>query len=136
MGLLDTLTTSTGSEGGDHTNIMGSLIQAIQSQPGGVQGVFKSFTENGLGAHADTIANGNPVPMSEDQVQQGLNGTGLIERTAEHAGVSPQVVQMALTTLLPLAMAHFASNPGASGIPAAEQGGFGGMAESILKKFM
>jgi uncharacterized protein YidB (DUF937 family) len=136
MGLLDTLTAFTGSEGGDHTKIMGSLIQSIQSQPGGVQGVFKSFTENGLGAHADTIANGNPVPMSPEQVQQGLNGTGLIERTAEHAGVSPQVVEMALTTLLPLVLAHFASNPAAATTPATEQGGLTAMAESILKKFM
>jgi uncharacterized protein YidB (DUF937 family) len=136
MGLLDTLTAFTGGAEGDHTKIMGGLIQAIQSQPGGIQGVFKSFTENGLGDHATALASGAPATMTPEEVQQGLSGTGLIEKTAEHAGVSPQVVQVALTTLLPLIMAHFASNPAAAGTPTAEQGGFSSMAESILKKFM
>jgi uncharacterized protein YidB (DUF937 family) len=141
MGLLDTITSLAGGANGDHAKVLGGLMQAIESQPGGIQGVFKSFQENGLGDHATALANGQPATMSPDEVQQGLNGTGLIERTAEHAGVSPQIVQMALTTVLPLIMAHFASNPGAAGTgdtstPAAEQGGFSGMAESMLKKFM
>jgi uncharacterized protein YidB (DUF937 family) len=137
MGLLDTIGALAGDASqGDNAKVVGGLIQALESHPDGIQGVIKSFAENGLDDHATAFANGETPAMTEAQVQQGLDGTGLIEKAAEHAGVSPQVVQTALTTVLPLVMSHFAANSAAAGTPGADQSGLGGVAESLLKKFM
>ena len=136
MGLLDTIGALAGDASqGDNAKVMGGLITALESHPDGIQGILKSFTENGLGDHATALANGETPEMSTDQVQQGLNGTGLIEQVASHAGVSPQVVQVAMTTVLPLIMAHFASN-GAGTPGEGESGGLSGMAGSLLKRFL
>jgi uncharacterized protein YidB (DUF937 family) len=91
---------------------------------------------NGLGDHATALANGQSPTISTEEVQQGLGGSGLIEKTAEHAGVSPQIVQTALTTVLPLVMAHFAQKQGGTETAAnSEPGGLAGMAQQLLKKF-
>jgi uncharacterized protein YidB (DUF937 family) len=137
MGLLDTIGALAGDASqSDNAKVIGGFIQALESHPDGIQGIFKSFTENGLGDHATALANGEAPTVTEEQVQQGFNGTGLIEKAAEHAGVSPQVVQAALTTVLPLILSHFASNGAAANGPAPEQSGLGGVAESLLKKFL
>ena len=140
MGILDSISGFTGGAQSDQAKVAGGLLQALESHPGGIQSVFQSFAANGLNGHATAIVNGETPAMTPEQVQQGLGGTGLIEKTAEHSGLSPQMVQMALTTVLPLVMAHFASNSAAAGTPGGtpgvQQGGLSGMAESILKKFM
>jgi uncharacterized protein YidB (DUF937 family) len=136
MGLLDTIGALAGDASqGDNAKVMGGLITALESHPDGIQGILKSLTANGLGDHATALANGETPEMSTEQVQQGLGGTGLIEKAAEHAGVSPQVVQTALATVLPLIVAHFASNGAAPGTEG-ESGGLSGMAGSLLKKFL
>jgi uncharacterized protein YidB (DUF937 family) len=111
---------------------MGGLIQALESHPDGIQGLLKSFTANGLGDHATALANGESPAVTPDEVQKGLSGTGLIEKAAEHAGVSPDVVQTAMATILPMVMAHFAQG-GAAAAPA-ESGGILGMAQAALNK--
>lgn len=137
MGLLDTIGALAGDASqGDNAKVMGGLIQALQAHPDGIQGIIKSFTENGLGDHATALANGEAPTVTPEQVQQGFNGTGLIEQVAAHAGVSPQVVQMAMTTILPLVMSHFASNNAAPAAQGTESGGLAGMAQSVLKKFL
>ena len=136
MGILDSISGFAGGAQSDHAKVAGGLLQALESHPGGIQSVFQSFTANGLNGHATAMANGETPSMTSEQVQQGLGGTGLIEKTAEHSGLSPQMVQMAMTTVLPIVMAHFASNSAAAGTPGVQQGGLSGMAESILKKFV
>ena len=134
MGLLDSIGALAGEASqGDNAKVVGGLIQALEAHPGGIQGVISSFQQNGLGDHAAAFANGETPAVTPEQVQQGLSGTGLIEKTAEHAGVSPAVVQTALTTVLPLVMSHFANNGGAAG---AEQGGLASIAQSVLGKLM
>ncbi len=134
MGLLDTIGALAGDAShSDNSKVVGGLIQALESHPDGIQGLLKSFAANGLGDHATAYANGETPAVTPEQVQQGLGGTGLIEKTAEHAGVSPEIVQMALTTVLPLVLAHFGS--GGNAAAGAESGGLAGMAGALLKKF-
>jgi uncharacterized protein YidB (DUF937 family) len=133
MGLLDTIGSLAGDASqGDSAKVMGGFIQALQSHPEGIQGMLKSFTANGLGDHATALANGDTPTVSTDEVKQGLGGTGLIEKAAEHAGVSPAIVEGALATILPLVMAHFAKGGDGS---APTGGGLGDMASSLIKKF-
>jgi uncharacterized protein YidB (DUF937 family) len=136
MGLLDSIGAMAGDASqGENAKVMGGLIQALESHPDGIQGMLKSFMANGMGDHATALANGQSPTISTEDVQKGLGGSGLIEKTAEHAGVSPQVVQTALATVLPLVMAHFAQKQGGTEGANGEAGGLAGMAQQLLKKF-
>jgi uncharacterized protein YidB (DUF937 family) len=119
---------------GDNAKVMGGFIQALESHPDGITGMLKSFAANGLGDHATALANGDSPSVTTDEVKQGLGGTGLIEKAAQHAGVSPQVVEGALATVLPLVMAHFAKGDGPTAASTGA-GGLGDMAQNLIKKF-
>jgi uncharacterized protein YidB (DUF937 family) len=135
MGLLDSIGALAGDASqGDNAKVMGGFIQALESHPEGIQGMLKSFTANGLGDHATALASGASPSVTTDEVKQGLGGTGLIEKAAQHAGVSPQIVEGALATVLPLVMAHFAKGGGPTAASTGS-GGLGDMAQNLIKKF-
>ena len=133
MGILDTIQGLAGQPGaqGDHAKVASGFVEALTQHPEGIQGVLNSLRNNGMEQHVGAWSSGEAVAATPEQVQQGLGGTGLIEKTAEHAGVSPQVVQMALTTILPLVIQHFAPNG-----QAAPQSAFGGAAQQLLSRFL
>lgn len=112
MGILDSVQKLAGEVGqnsqSDQAKVAGGFIQALSQHPEGIQGILNSFSQNGMAEHIEGWSNGQNATATPDQVQQGLAGTGLIEKTAEHAGVSPQVVQAALTIVLPMVIQHFA----------------------------
>lgn len=133
MGFLDQIESMAGqsSQGSDQAKVTGGLMQALEQHPGGLQGMIDSFRQNGMGEHVDAWGSGQTQTATPEQVQQGLGGTGLIERTAEHTGMSPQMVQMALATVLPMVIQHFAPNG-----QAAPQGQFGGLAQQLMSRFL
>lgn len=114
MGLLDSLESMAANamtnSGSDTTKVAGGLMEALQQHPGGLGAILENFRNNGLGSHVDAMQNGETPQVSPDQVQTGLQGTGLLDTVAAKAGVSPQVAQMAMSTVLPMVMAHFAQN--------------------------
>jgi uncharacterized protein YidB (DUF937 family) len=133
MGFLDEIGSLAGqlSQSSDQAKVAGGLIQALEQHPGGIQGVIDSFKQNGMEDHVNAMASGDQQTTTPEQVQQGLSGTGLIEKAAEHAGVSPEVVQIAMSTILPMVIQHFAPNGQATG-----QSEFGGLAQQLLGKFL
>jgi uncharacterized protein YidB (DUF937 family) len=135
MGILDTIQSLAGqvgqSAGTDQAKVAGGFIEALTQHPEGIQGVLDSFKNNGMAEHVGAWGTGENTTATPEQVQQGLSGTGLIETTAAKAGVSPQVVQMALATILPMVVQHFAPNG-----QAAPQSSLGGMAQQLLGKFL
>jgi len=141
MGLLDTIQQLAGQAGdaaqGDQAKVAGGFIQALTAHPEGIQGVLESLKANGMGDHIGSWLSGQAQTATPDQVQQGLGPTGLIEKTAEHAGVSPAVVSSALAVILPMVVQHFGANAAntASGQPAG-QTDMGGLAQQILGKFL
>lgn len=133
MGILDTIEGMAGQQmggGGTNAKVAGGLMQALDQHPGGLQGVMNSFQQNGMGQHVQNWAAGQGGATPE-QIQQGLGGTGLIDTVAQKAGVSPQMAQMAMATVLPMIISHFTQG-GQTSVP---QSGFGGMASQILGKF-
>jgi uncharacterized protein YidB (DUF937 family) len=134
MGILDSIQSLAGQVGQDsqtdQAKVAGGFIQALTQHPEGIQGILNSFNQNGLAEHIGAWSNGQNATATPGQVQQGLAGTGLIEKTAEHAGVSPEVVQAALTTVLPMIVQHFA--PGGQ---AASENSLGGLATQFLGRF-
>lgn len=133
MGFLDEIGALAGdlSQHSDQAKVAGGLVQALEQHPGGVQGLIDSFKQNGMEEHVNAWSSGDAQNATPDQVQQGLAGTGLIEKVAEHSGVSPEVVQMAMTTVLPMVIQHFAPNGQAT-----DQSNFGGMAQQLLQRFL
>lgn len=114
MGILDSLESMAAGQmaqsGDTNTKVAGGLMQALDQHPGGLAAVLQNFRNNGLGGHVDAMQNGQTPQMTPDHVQTGLQGTGLLESVAQRAGVSPEVAKVALATILPMVMAHYAQN--------------------------
>lgn len=114
VGLMDSLESmaanSMTNSGSETSRVAGGLMEALQQHPGGVGAVLNNFRNNGLGGHVDAMQNGQTPPVSPDQVQTGLQGTGLLESVAAKAGVSPEVAKVAMATVLPVVMAHFSQH--------------------------
>ncbi len=135
MGIMDTIQSLAGqtgqAAGTSQAKVAGGFIEALTQHPDGIQGVLNAFKNNGMAGHVDAWGAGQAATATPEQVQQGLSGTGLIEKTAEKAGVSPQVVQVALATVLPMVIQHFAPNG-----QAAPQSAMGSMAQQLLSRFV
>ncbi len=115
MGLLDSLESMaanamTNSGNNDTTKVAGGMMEALEQHPGGLGAILQNFRNNGLSDHVDAMQNGQTPSVTPAQVQTGLQGTGLLDTIASKAGVSPQIAQVAMATVLPMVMAHFAQN--------------------------
>jgi uncharacterized protein YidB (DUF937 family) len=135
MGILDSIQSLAGQAGasaqGDQAKIAGGFIEALSAHPSGITGVLESLKSNGLGEHVNSWLSGQAQTATPEQVQQGLGSTGLIEQTAQKAGVSPSVVTSALALILPMVVQHFAANGQST-----EPGSFSGMAQQVLGKLL
>ncbi|HZQ67901.1 MAG TPA: YidB family protein [Terriglobales bacterium] len=102
MGLLDNI------EGQVMNRVMGSgnpmaaaVLQMIQNQPGGLQGLIQCFRQNGLGGVISSwVGTGQNQAISPEQIQQVL-GNNTLQQVAEKAGVSPDQAKSSLADLLP-----------------------------------
>ena len=114
MGILDNLESmaagSMTNSSDNTTRVAGGLMQALEQHPGGLSAVLQNFRNNGLAGHVEAMQNGQTPAVTPDQVQTGLQGTSLLDTVAQKAGVSPEVAKVALATVLPIVMAHFAQN--------------------------
>jgi uncharacterized protein YidB (DUF937 family) len=131
MGFLDSIEGAVAGQGGTQAQVASGLMQTLQEHPEGVQGLLSSLQSGGVGDAAKQWASGAVQNATPDQVQAGLGNSGLLDTIAAKAGVSPQEAQSALTTVLPMVMAHVA--PG--GQPAAT-GDLGSLAGSLMQKFL
>ena len=125
--------------GGDKSQVAGGLMQELESHPGGIGSIFSSFQQNGMGGLVQQWAGGQTAPASPDQVEQGLGGTGMIDRISQRTGVSPGMVKAGLAVAVPRVIHHFVANGHVTqdgqptGAPAPEMGG---MLQSILGKMI
>ena len=132
MGFLDGLESmaSSAMAGSDNptAKVAGGLMSALEEHPGGLQGVMDTMTQNGVDPQA-IAADGS---ASAEQIGQGLQGSPLVSMVAEKAGVSPEVAQQLMSTVLPMVMSHFTQG----GTSAPQESGFSGLAGSLLSKFL
>lgn len=135
MGLLDEIGNLTGATSDQsaaaNPQVPNGVVQALQEHPGGIGGLLDALRQNGLGQHVDAWTQGQQQPANPQQVQQALGPTGLIDRVAQQAGISPQVATMAMTALLPMIIRHFA--PGGQPAP---QSQIGSLASGLLGKLL
>ena len=132
MGIMESLEgMAGGSNAADTQKVTGGLMKALEEHPGGLSGLLDHLKQNGMEGHVDNWASGEQTPASPDQLQQALGSTGLIEKVAQYAGVSPETAKSVLARVLPMVISHFTSG-GQQGGP---QSGFAGMVNDVLGKF-
>src|SRR5271155_5246107 len=103
MGLLDNLENQAlGNVLGGSSNPMASgLLQMVQNQPGGLQGLVQSFHDKGMGGVVSSwVGSGQNSPISAEQIQQVL-GSDQVKALAAKAGISPDAAGSAIAQLLP-----------------------------------
>ena len=130
MGLLDNLENQavTGMLGGSSNPLASSLLQMIQNQPGGLQGLVQSFHDKGLGGVVSSwVSTGQNLPISADQIHQVL-GSDTVKQLAAKAGISPDAAGSSIAALLPTIIDHLTPN---GQMPA--QGNLMEMAAGVLK---
>ncbi len=103
MGFLDNLENEAMGKvlGGSSNPMAASLLQMIQNQPGGLQGMVQSFHDKGMGGVVSSwVGNGQNLPISADQIHQVL-GSDQVKALAAKAGISPDTAASTLAQLLP-----------------------------------
>jgi|KBSMisStandDraft_5_1062788.scaffolds.fasta_scaffold57175_3 uncharacterized protein YidB (DUF937 family) len=79
-----------------------SVMQMINSQPGGLSGLVQQFHDKGLGGLVSSwVGTGQNLPVSADQLQHVL-GSEQVKEIAAKAGISPDMVTSHLSQLLPM----------------------------------
>jgi uncharacterized protein YidB (DUF937 family) len=103
MGLLDQVLGALGQQaGGSGQNQMLDLVmQLINSQPGGLQGLIERFAQGGLGQQAQSwVSTGQNLPISPEQLLKVLGG-GPLSQLTQQAGLSDADAAGGLADLLP-----------------------------------
>lgn len=103
MGLLDNLENQALGNvlSGSSNPLAAGLLQMIQNQPGGLQGLVQSFHDKGMGGLVSSwVATGPNPPISSDQVHQVL-GSDQVKALAAKAGINPDTAGAAIAQLLP-----------------------------------
>ncbi len=102
MGFLNNLAGGAlGNLGGGKGALVMAIMQMVQNQPGGIQGLLQRFQQQGLGdAVQSWISTGQNQQVSPDQVTQAL-GQDQVQQVAQQAGISHQEATSGLAALLP-----------------------------------
>jgi uncharacterized protein YidB (DUF937 family) len=87
--------------GGGSSPLLTGLLQMVQNQPGGLQGLVQSFQDKGLaGLVSSWVGTGQNLPISADQIHQVL-GSQQVQSLAASAGISPDAAGSTIAQLLP-----------------------------------
>jgi uncharacterized protein YidB (DUF937 family) len=103
MGLLDSLLGSLTNQGAASGNPLVDTVLRFVNDPahGGLPGLVQSFQQRGLGGIVDSwVSTGQNLPISPDQLAQGLGGDKL-GSLAQSLGMSQGDLSSKLSELLP-----------------------------------
>src|SRR6202140_469188 len=103
MGLLDSLENEALGKvlGGNSNPLAAGLLQMIQNQPGGLQGLVQTFHDKGMGGLVSSwISTGPNSLISEAQIHEVL-GSDQVKALAAKAGISSDEAGAAIAQLLP-----------------------------------
>jgi uncharacterized protein YidB (DUF937 family) len=108
MGLLDDVEGKALSSmlGSSSSPLASGLLQMINNQPGGLQGLIQSFHDKGMGSLVQSwVGSGQNLPISADQISHVL-GSDQVKQLAAQAGISPDAAGSTLAKLLPMLIDH------------------------------
>ncbi|MGN6314932.1 YidB family protein [Trinickia sp.] len=114
MGLLDMIGSVLGqsnTDGQPHpTNALAAVMEFVNNQPGGLNGLIARFHEQGAGEVIQSwISSGPNQAVSPDTVQN-VVGSGALNELASKVGVSPEQASALLAQVLPHVVDHATPN--------------------------
>lgn len=99
-----------GAANSNHAQIVGALVQELESRPSGIAGLVQSLNQNGMWQTAEHWSKGETQPTNPATVENGLAGSGLIESIVQRTGLSQETIKAALAVALPIIVHHIVSN--------------------------
>ena len=108
MGLLDDMEGKALSSmlGGGPNPLASQVLQMINNQPGGLQGLIQSFHDKGMGGIVSSwVSTGQNLPISADQITHVL-GSDQVKQLAAQAGISTDAASSTLAKFLPMLINH------------------------------
>ena len=116
-----------GSQTGGAGDIVGTVMQVLNGQADGLDGVLQSLQVGGLGDAVNSwIGTGHNLPVSGEQLQSVL-GSGVVQDLAAKLGISPTDAASHLSQLLPGIVDHLTPN---GEVP---EGGLAGVGLDLVK---
>jgi uncharacterized protein YidB (DUF937 family) len=105
MGFLDEMASKAVNSvmGSSNNPIANHLMDAINQQPGGLNGVIQHFHDNGLGSIVNSwVGTGQNLPISAEQIQSVLGSSGMMQQLCAKAGITPEEASAHLAQYLPV----------------------------------
>jgi len=116
-----------GSQTGGAGDMVGTVMQVLNGQAGGLDGVLQSLQGSGLGDAVNSwIGTGHNLPVTGEQLQSVL-GSGVVQDLAAKLGISPTDAASHLSQLLPGIVDHLTPN---GEVP---EGGLAGVGLDLVK---
>lgn len=137
MSILNTVASmAKGTAASDHAQVAGGLMQELE-QRGGVGSLIQNFQRNGMGSFIDQWSQGNIQP-NPTAIENGTQGTGLIDSIAQRTGLAPGVVRGGLAVAVPLLIHHMVSNNHVTptGAPTGNQPEPASVLQSVLQRII
>lgn len=139
MGILKTVESmAMGTAAAENAKVAGGLMEELQQRPEGVSAVIQSFHRHGLGSLVEQWSTGQTQPLNQTAIENGLAGSGIIERVVERTGLPEGVVRSGLAVVIPVLVHHMVSNSHISqtGEPLGAQPEPGGVLQSVLQRIL
>ncbi len=108
-GILGSLLGSSSGGQQQQPNGMMSILQEVLARNGGVQGLISRFTNAGYGEHAQSWVQGDPRPLTGNQVND-VFAPDEINGWASKLGVDPNKMRTVLAEAIPHAVDHLTPN--------------------------
>lgn len=147
MGLLDMLGSALGqgnADGQPHQTILTAVMELINNQPGGLQGLIQKFEQNGAGGVVQSWISGEANQAVSPETLQNVLGSGALNDLAGKVGVTPDQASALLAQVLPKVVDHATPNgevPPSGQIDVAsvlgsigQAGGIGALVEGFLSR--
>ena len=113
MGLLDQVLGAAGalsSQSPDGANPLSGILNALNSQEGGLSGLVQAFENGGLGDVVKSwISTGQNLPVSPEQIQSVL-GNDQVRQFASSMGIDPDQAASQLAEHLPKVVDQLSPN--------------------------
>ena len=99
--------------------------------------MIQNFQRNGMGSFIEQWSQGNTQP-NPSVIENGTQGTGLIDSIAQRTGLSPGVVRGGLAVVVPVLVHHMVSNSHVtpSGAPVGNQPEPTSVLQSVLQRIV
>lgn len=114
MGLLDMIGSVLGqsnTDGQPHpTNALAAVMEFVNNQPGGLNGLIARFHEQGAGEVIQSWISSGPNQAVTPDTVQNVVGSGALNELASKVGVSPEQASTLLAQVLPHVVDHATPN--------------------------